>query len=116
RDAGLALRGGLLADLEAQGSLPLPFYPSFVVGDDPSSGFVDSVPPPRFSHGYFLLRNRFGVLVETHSWKEYPVRVRITRNLVVSMLEHTARDGAAWLRAAREADARAARLAGESMP
>ena len=25
-------------------------------------------------------RNRFGMLVETHSWKDYPTRVRITRN------------------------------------
>src|SRR5690606_18333365 len=32
--AGLALRDALLAGLEAQGSLPLPFYPSFEVHDD----------------------------------------------------------------------------------
>ena len=111
--AGLALRDGLLAGLEAQGSLPLPFYPSFEVHDDPSSGIVDGVSPPRFSHGYFPLRNRFGILVETHSWKEYPVRVRITRNLVVGMLEQAARHGRDWLTIAAEADARAAALAGQ---
>ena len=114
--AGLALRDALLAGLEAQGSLPLPFYPSFEVHDDPSSGIVDSVSPPRFSHGYFTLRNRFGILVETHSWKEYPLRVRITRNLVLGMLEQTARHGGAWLRTARAADARAAALAGQEVP
>ena len=32
-------------------------------------------------------RNRLGMLVETHSWKEYPVHVRITRNTVVSVLQ-----------------------------
>ena len=64
RVAGRTLRDGVLADLAKQGSLPLPYYPSFVVGDDPSSGFEDSVAPPRFSHGYFLLRNRIGMLVE----------------------------------------------------
>ena len=111
--AGLALRDGLLAGLEAQGSLPLPFYPSFEVHDDPSSGIVDGVSPPRFSHGYLPLRNRFGILVETHSWKEYPVRVRITRNLVVGMLEQAARHGRDWLTIAAEADARAAALAGQ---
>ena len=111
--AGLALRDSLLAGLEAQGSLPLPFYPSFEVHDDPSSGIVDGVSPPRFSHGYFPLRNRFGILVETHSWKEYPVRVRITRNLVVGMLEQAARHGRDWLTIAAEADARAAALAGQ---
>ena len=116
RKAGLALRTGVIDDLSKQGSLPLPYYPSFVVQDDPTSGFEDSVPPPRFSHGYYLLRNRIAMLVETHSWKEYPVRVRITRNTVVSVLDHVARDGAAWLAAAKQADVAAAELGGQQEP
>ena len=116
RTAGLALRTGVIDDLAKQGSLPLPYYPSFVVQDDPTSGFEDGVPPPRFSHGYFLLRNRIAMLVETHSWKEYPVRVRITRNTVVSVLEHVARDGASWLTTAKQADIAAARLGGRQEP
>ncbi|MGY1457260.1 M14 family metallopeptidase [Luteimonas sp. A534] len=114
--AGLALRDALLADLAAQGSLPLPFYPSFETYDDPASGIVDGVSPPRFSHGYFPLRNRFGILVETHSWKEYPVRVGITRNLVIGMLEQTAAHGREWLDIAAAADARASALAGQDVP
>ena len=116
RTAGLALRTGVIDDLAKQGSLPLPYYPSFVTQDDPSSGFEDGVPPPRFSHGYFLLRNRIAMLVETHSWKEYPVRVRITRNTVVSVLEHVARDGASWLTTAKQADIAAASLGGRQEP
>ena len=116
RTAGLALRTGVIDDLAKQGSLPLPYYPSFVVQDDPTSGFEDGVPPPRFSHGYFLLRNRIAMLVETHSWKEYPVRVRITRNTVVSVLEHVARDGASWLSTAKQADIAAASLGGRQEP
>ena len=116
RTAGLALRTGVIDDLAKQGSLPLPYYPSFVVQDDPTSGFEDGVPPPRFSHGYFLLRNRIAMLVETHSWKEYPVRVRITRHTVVSVLEHVARDGASWLSTAKQADIAAARLGGRQEP
>jgi hypothetical protein len=116
RNSGRALRDGVIADLARQGSLPLPFYPSFVTTDDPTSGFEDSVPPPRFSHGYFLLRNRLGMLVETHSWKEYPVRVRITRNTVVSVLERTAEQGAEWRKLADAADARASELAGQNEP
>ncbi|MBB6598981.1 M14 family metallopeptidase [Luteimonas sp. MC1825] len=115
RAAGLDLRTGLLAALTASGSLPLPFYPSFIEDDNPDSGIADGVPPPRFSHGYFPLRNRFGILVETHSWKSYPVRVRITRNLVVAMLERTARDGARWLRLATHADAAATGLGGTTL-
>ncbi|WP_454260435.1 M14 family metallopeptidase [Pseudoxanthomonas mexicana] len=116
RTAGLALRTGVIDDLAKQGSLPLPYYPSFVVQDDPTSGFEDGVPPPRFSHGYFLLRNRIAMLVETHSWKEYRVRVRITRHTVVSVLEHVARDGASWLSTAKQADIAAARLGGRQEP
>ena len=116
RKAGLALRTGVIDDLAKQGSLPLPYYPSFVVNDDPTSGFEDSVPPPRFSHGYYLLRNRIAMLVETHSWKTYPVRVRITRNTVVSVLEHVAREGASWQAAAKQADIAAASLGGRSEP
>jgi hypothetical protein len=116
RTAGVALRDAVLADLSAQGSLPLPYYPSFVVNDDPSSGFADGVSPPRFSTGYFQLRNRFGMLVETHSWKDYATRVRITRNTVVSVLAQVAEHGAAWLRIARAADQRAAAIAGQAVP
>ncbi len=113
RAAGRALRDGVIADLAKAGSLPLPFYPSFTVGDDPTSGVVDGVSPPRFSTGYFLTRNRLGMLVETHSWKDYPTRVRITRNTVISCLDHVAKFGREWMTVAREADARAARVGGQ---
>jgi hypothetical protein len=113
--AGLALRDAVIADLAQQGSLPQPFYLSFAVADDPSSGFVDWVPPPRLSTGYFYLRNRLGMLVETHSWKDYPTRVRVTRNAIVSVLSQIAAHGDEWLKSAREADGRAAQLGGQSV-
>ena len=114
RKAGLALRDGTIADLKREGSLPLPFYPSFEDYQDPASGFEDGVSPPRFSTGYFPLRNRLAMLVETHSWKEYPVRVRITRNTIVSVLEQVARRGRDWVALATKADARD--LAGTPVP
>ena len=113
REAGVVFRNAVIADLATQGSLPLPFYPSFVVNDDPSSGFTVDVSTPRFSTGYFLTRNRFGMLVETHSWKDYPTRVRITRNTVVSILSQVAMHGKEWLKTAHEADARAENMAGQ---
>ena len=116
RPIGRALRDGVLADLRAQGSLPLPFYMSFAEDDKPDSGFVDGVSDPRFSTGYFGLRNRFAMLVETHSWKDYATRVRITRNAVVSVLTQVARHGAAWRAAVLDADARAAQLGGATVP
>ena len=116
RQAGRQWRDAVIADLAKSGSLPLPYYPSFVVEDDPSSGFTDSVPPPRFSHGYFWLRNRIGMLVETHSWKTYPVRVRITRNTILSVLQQADTHGREWLQLARQADERASALSGKPVP
>ncbi|KQR18230.1 MULTISPECIES: M14 family metallopeptidase [Xanthomonas] len=113
---GTRWRDAVLGDLAKQGSLPLPYYPSFVHEDDPSSGFADDVSPPRFSHGYFLLRNRFGMLVETHSWKDYPTRVRVTRNAIVSVLQQAAKHGNAWRADALAADQRASQLAGMPEP
>ncbi len=110
--AGRQLRDAVIADLAAKGSLPLPFYPSFVVNDDPASGIKHGVSPPRFSHGYFVLRNRLGMLVETHSWKDYRTRVRVTRNVIDSVLAHVAERGGEWMRVAKEADGRASALAG----
>jgi hypothetical protein len=116
RAAGTALRDGVMADLRARGSKPLDVYPSFVENDNPASGITDSVSPPRFSTGYFWLRNRMGMLVETHSWKDYPTRVRITHDTVLSVLGQVAAHGAAWRAQAAAADARAAALAGQAVP
>lgn len=115
REVGRHWRDAVLHDLARQGSMPLPFYPSFNEYDNPASGITDSVSPPRFSTGYPLLRNRLAMLVETHSWKDYPTRVRITRHLVVSVLEHLAAHGQRWLGVAQAADARAAALGGQTV-
>ena len=116
QQVGRSLRDGIIQRLEKQGSMPVPFYPSFVEEDDPASGFAEGVSTPRFSHGYFVLRNRIGILVETHAWRTYPERVRATRNTVQNLLELIAADGAKWQAVAREADARAIRLGGQAVP
>ena len=112
---GRELRDALIAKLAAQGSLPLPFYPDFARTDDPASGFVLTVYSPRFSTGYFPQRNRFTVLVETHSWKDYATRVRVTRNTIVGLAELVSAHGAGWLEKARQADAAAARIGGSDV-
>jgi murein tripeptide amidase MpaA len=115
RASAVALRDQLIEKLAAQGSLPLPFYPDLATTDDPSSGFVLTVYSPRFSTGYFPQLNRFTVLVETHSWKPYAHRVRVTRNTIVGLAELTAAHGVAWLRQVQEADAAARRLGGSEV-
>jgi hypothetical protein len=115
RAGGIQLRDELIAMLAAQGSLPLPYYPDFAKTDDPASGFQLTVYSPRFSTGYFPQRNRYTVLVETHSWKDYASRVRVTRNTIVGLAELVATHGARWQEAARAADIAAARLGGREV-
>ena len=110
--AGRELRDALIAKITAQGSMPLPFYPDLAVTDDPASGFLLTVYSPRFSTGYFPQRNRFTVLVETHSWKDYATRVRVTRNTIIALAQLVAENGAGWRELVRQADAAAARLGG----
>src|SRR5215469_820440 len=112
---GREMRDALIAKLAAQGSLPLPFYPDLAVTDDPDSGFLLTVYSPRFSTGYFPQRNRFTVLVETHSWKDYATRVRITRNTIIGLAQLLAEHGSAWRELAREADQAATRLGGAEL-
>jgi murein tripeptide amidase MpaA len=110
---GHALRDAVIARLQEQGFVALPFYPAFVKEDEPESGFAVDVRRPRYSTSYWATRNRFGALVETHSWKEYPRRVAATRAAVLAMVDLAARQGQRWLEEARAADARAARLGGQ---
>ena len=110
--AGRELRDALIAKVARSGSMPLSFYPDLATPDDPSSGFQLTVYSPRFSTGYFPQRNRFTVLVETHSWKDYATRVRVTRNTIVALAELLAAHGEAWREQALRADRAAARLAG----
>jgi hypothetical protein len=113
--AGRELRDALIAKLTRSGSMPLPFYPDLARTDDPASGFLLSVYSPRFSTGYFPQRNRFTLLVETHSWKDYATRVRVTRNTIIGLAELLAEHGTRWRELTRQADAASERLGGEQV-
>jgi hypothetical protein len=115
RRSAVAMREELMQRLRDAGSLPLDFYPAFVRDDDPTSGFAIAAGSKRFGTEYWAARNRIGVLVETHSWKDYPTRVRITRNSIIAMMEMAARDGRKWLQAAKTADEHAARAGGTNV-
>ena len=115
RAAGIAVRDAVMADLAAKGSLPLPFYPNLIEEDDPASGFAESAYHARFSTGYWALRNRYSLLLETHSWKDYKTRVRVTMNTLVSLVQQTAAHGAAWLQLAKAADAESTQLGGKEV-
>ena len=113
--SGRQMRDMLIARLTKLGSLALDFYPDLASTDDPASGFALTVYSPRFSTGYFPQRNRFTVLVETHSWKAYAHRVQVMRNTVMSMAELVGEHGASWLKLSQDADRAALSLGGAAL-
>lgn len=115
RDSAVSLRDQLIDRLAELGSLPLNFYPDFAKTDDPSSGFALTVYSPRFSTGYFPQRNRYTVLVETHSWKTFEHRVKVTRNTIETLAQLVAAQGPQWLKLCRKADETARELAGRDV-
>ena len=82
-----ALVTELNSRIAALGSHPLDFYPEFVKEDDPDSGFAVNVYSPRYSTAYWGLHNRFALLLETHSWKDYATRVRVTHNIIMTLAD-----------------------------
>lgn len=110
------VREDVVKKLDQSGHLPIgEFYPAFENDDDPASGFSIYAAPPRFSTSYWANRNRIGVLVETHSWKDYATRVQATRDAILSTLEAVAARGPALLEASAKADTGAAKLGGTSL-
>ncbi|MBC3880530.1 M14 family metallopeptidase [Undibacterium sp. LX40W] len=114
-DIGRQFQDAVISDLAKHGSLPLPFYMSFDEEDNPMSGFSNNVSTPRFSTGYFQLRNRLAMLVETHSWKDYPTRVRITRNTIISVLEQIDKNGKAWQQQQKKADIESSKMTNQAL-
>jgi Zinc carboxypeptidase len=116
RLSGRQMRDALIARLTELRYLALDFYPDLASTDDPASGFALTVYSPRFSTGYFPQRNRFTVLVETHSWKDYARRVRLMRDTITNLAELVATHGRNWLELAHQADQAAMKLGGTEIP
>jgi len=80
-------------------------YVDLIDRNDPAKGFTSWVGQPRYSSGYFPLRNLPSILVETHSYKTYEQRVLATREFLLALLAEVAREPAALTRAVAEAEA-----------
>lgn len=115
KNASVSLRDQIMADLSKAGHKPLWFYPSFEKDDEPISGINARPASPRFSGGYWGLRNRIGILVETHSWKDYAHRCRATVAALDSIVREAAAHGKEWRLAATLADRETSQLAGKNV-
>ena len=88
--------------IESEGNL-LTHYLQFA-GREVTGGIAAFIPTPRFATGYTPLRNRAGLLIETHSLKPYRSRVRGTYDMFRYTLEEINRTKASLLEANRKAD------------
>jgi len=57
-------------------------YVYLIEWPNPKSGMISWVSTPRFSTGYTALRNRPGLLIETHMLKDYKTRVSATYEML----------------------------------
>jgi len=84
-------------------------YPVFPYVDfrrwhDPRSGLITEVAPPMLSQGYSALRNRPGLLIETHMLKPYKQRVNATYECIKTCLEILNRENSNLRSMIRKAD------------
>jgi murein tripeptide amidase MpaA len=82
------------------------WYLEFIDNRDLNKGIRDFNGSPRFSTGYTPLRNRPGILIETHMLKPYRPRVIGTYDFVRFTLAEVSRDPESLLQAGRAADAK----------
>ncbi|MEO8074381.1 MAG: M14 family metallopeptidase [Acidobacteriota bacterium] len=77
--------GNVVPKVEAEGNL-LTHYVEFA-GREVTGGIATFIATPRFATGYAPLRNRPGLLIETHSYKPYKSRVRGTYDVLRYTIE-----------------------------
>lgn len=94
--------GKIVAEIEKEGNL-LTHYLEFG-GREVTSGIFTFIATPRFATGYAALRNRPGLLIETHSLKSYKSRVRGTYDVLWKTLEEINRSKASLFEANKKAD------------
>ncbi len=88
--------------VEKEGNL-LTHYLEFG-GREVTSGIFTFIPTPRFATGYTPLRNRAGLLIETHVYKNYKSRVRGTYDVLRYTIEEIGRNKTSLLEANKKAD------------
>jgi len=81
-------------------------YVSLINRNDPSEGIDSSVAGPRYSTGYFTLRNRISLLVEMYAYALYEARVRANKAMLEELLSEIAREPEALVKAVDRAGER----------
>jgi hypothetical protein len=80
-------------------------YVDLVSRTDPAAGMLWDVAQPRYSSGYFPLRNRPSILIEMHAHKPFRDRVYANRAFMEELIGEIGRSGKELVRAVTAADA-----------
>ncbi len=99
----------VLAETEKAGHPNGP-YVSLVSGSDPTKGMVWDVGLPRYSSGYFPLRNRVSILIEMHAHKPFKDRVYANRSFMEELILEVGRSGKELIKAVDSAEERTVAL------
>ena len=99
----------VLAETASAGYLNGP-YVDLVSGSDPTAGMIWDVAQPRYSSGYFPLRNRPSILIEMHAHKPFRDRVLANRTFMEELILEVGRSGKELVRAVNAADERTTAL------
>jgi len=94
----------VLAEIEADGHPNGP-YVSHISRSDPAAGMIWDVAQPRYSTGYFPLRNRPSILIEMHAHKPFRDRVLANRAFIDELIEEIGRSGKELVLAVDQAEA-----------
>jgi Zinc carboxypeptidase len=95
--------GKVVRQVESEGNL-LTHYVEFA-GREITGGIATFIATPKFATGYTPLRNRAGLLIETHSLKPYKSRVRGTYDVLRYTIDEAGRERTSLFDANKKADA-----------
>jgi hypothetical protein len=93
----------MTSNMEKNGFPVFP-YIEFRDWHNPKSGLESNVAPPMLSQGYTSLRNRPGLLLETHMLKPYKLRVSSTYECLLSSLGILNKEYSVFLSLVKKAD------------
>jgi hypothetical protein len=103
---------GVLTKVDAAGHPNGPWV-SHVSRSDPTAGMIWDIAQPRYSTGYFPLRNRASILIEMHAHKPFRDRVLANRAFIEELMAEAGRAGEALVRAVEQAEATTVALGGQ---
>jgi hypothetical protein len=105
-----------VAEATRRAGYPVGPYLELLSSDEPLKGAITPPYRPRYSTGYFALRNRPSILIETHSHKPFRTRVLGNRAWLLALLDQVARDPAALVEAVTAAERRTVALGDPNAP